>query len=127
MNKPITPKLLADPSNDFVKKIVYIYSMETFIFKELNAASRNKDESKLKFYGPLAAALSFIVHCGNSQHTELKAKKEFFVYRGLQLSTQELEQRYQIDKRFRLKGFTSTTLNRSVAVDFAVSNLTLTT
>lgn len=65
MNKPITPELLADPSNGFVKMIVYIYSMESFIFKELNAASRNKDESKLKFYGPLASALSFIVHCGN--------------------------------------------------------------
>ena len=64
-NKPITPELLADTDNGFVKMIVYIYSMETFIFKELNWASRNKDESKIQFYGAFASALSFIIYCGN--------------------------------------------------------------
>ena len=63
--KPITPELLEDTDNGFVKMIVYIYSMETFIFKEMNRASRDKDESKIKFYGALASALSFVVHCGN--------------------------------------------------------------
>lgn len=41
MQQPLTPELLADPNNEFTKMIVYIYSMETFIFKELNKASRN--------------------------------------------------------------------------------------
>ena len=39
--------------------------METFVYKEMNKTSRMKDESKIKFYGPFASALGFIIHCGN--------------------------------------------------------------
>ena len=41
--------------------------MESFIFKEINKASRIKDIDKVKFYGPFASALSFIINCGNSK------------------------------------------------------------
>ena len=63
--KPLSPTILADPSNPFVKTMIYIYSMESFVFSEMNKASRMKDESKIKFYGAFASALGFIVHCGN--------------------------------------------------------------
>lgn len=39
--------------------------MESFIFSELNRASRTKDESKIEFFGAFASALGFIIHCGN--------------------------------------------------------------
>ena len=65
LEKPLNPKILADASNPFVKSIVYIYSMQSFVFSEMNKASRMKDESKIKFYGAFASALGFIVHCGN--------------------------------------------------------------
>ena len=41
--------------------------MESFIYSELNRASRTKDESKIEFYGAFASALGYIVHCGNIQ------------------------------------------------------------
>ena len=63
--KPLSPSILADASNPFVKTIIYIYSMQSFVFSEMNKASRLKDESKIKFYGAFASALGFIVHCGN--------------------------------------------------------------
>ena len=63
--KPLTPEILSDPNHEFVKTLIYIYSMETFVFKEMNKASRTKDINKIKFYGPLASALGFAVHCGN--------------------------------------------------------------
>ena len=63
--KPLHPSILADSSNIFVKTLIYIYSMESFVFSEMNRASRMKDESKIKFYGAFASALGFIVHCGN--------------------------------------------------------------
>ena len=63
--KPLSPETLADPSNSFVKSMIYIYSMQSFVFSEMNKASRMKDESKIKFYGAFASALGFIVHCGN--------------------------------------------------------------
>merc|ERR1711935_682012 len=36
IKKPLTTNILSDPKNDFVKIILYIYSMQTFIFKEMN-------------------------------------------------------------------------------------------
>ena len=74
MNKPITPELLADPSNGFVKMIVYIYSMESFVFSEMNRTSRIKDTSKIKFYGAYASALGFIIHKGNIQNQNTQKK-----------------------------------------------------
>ena len=51
---------------------MYIYSMQSFIFSEMNKASRTKDEYKIKFYGAFASALGFIIHFGNKLNTELK-------------------------------------------------------
>ena len=65
MRKPLDLKTLSDPNNKFVQTLVYIYSMETFLFKEMNKATRDKNVDKIKSYGPLASALSFIIHCGN--------------------------------------------------------------
>ena len=42
------------------------------------------------------------------------------VYRGLQLSAEDLEQNYQEGQFVNLKGFTSTSLNRDVAKGFAL-------
>ena len=81
LKKPLSPAILSNPNHDFVKTLIYIYSMQCFIFGEMNKASRSKDADKIKFYGPIASALSFIVHSGNKRHTNLS--KIFSVYRGL--------------------------------------------
>ena len=80
MNKPLSPKILSKSNQPFVQRLIYIYSMQTFLFKELNKASRNKDVTKIKFYGAFASALSFIVHYGNHKSQQ---KSELSVFRGL--------------------------------------------
>ena len=80
--KPLTPKILSDPNHKFVQTLLYIYSMESFIYSEMNKASRKKDKTKIKFYGPFASALGFIIHCGNMKSCSELGKK-FVVYRGL--------------------------------------------
>ena len=87
----------------------------------MNKASRTKDTEKIKFYGPLASALSFVVHCGNKKQTDLK--KEFTVYRGLQMSNEELAAKYFEGNSIRLQGFTSTTLDSNVALGFATNGM----
>ena len=47
LDKPLTPKVLSDPDHVITKHLLYIYSMESFIYGELNRASRDKDESKI--------------------------------------------------------------------------------
>ena len=64
-DKPLNPKILSDPQHPFVKNLIYIYSMQSFVFSEMNATSRNKDVSKVQFYGAFASALGYIIHCGN--------------------------------------------------------------
>jgi len=81
LDVPLTRKILSNPEHNINKHLLYLYSMESFIFGAMNRASRAKDEHKIKFYGPLASALSFIVHCGNKKLTDLS--KELTVYRGL--------------------------------------------
>ena len=62
LDKPLTAKILSDPSHKIVKIIMYIYSMESFIYEDLNRATRDKDYSKIKFFGAFAAVLSFILY-----------------------------------------------------------------
>ena len=94
MKKPLTPKILSDPNHNIVKTLVYIYSMQSFVFSQMNRASRNKDVEKIKFYGPLASALSFIIHCGNKQQTNLDSSAT--VFRGLKISREEIDSKYQV-------------------------------
>ena len=70
--KPLTPKILKDPTNKIVKHLMYIYSMESFVYEELNKVCRFKDKTKIKFYGAYAAALSFIIYFANSNRLENK-------------------------------------------------------
>ena len=65
INKPLTSSILEDPSHKFTQRIVYLYSMESFIYEDLNRASRNKDTSKIQYYGAFAAALSYIISSAN--------------------------------------------------------------
>ena len=43
LDKPLTANVLSDPTNKVTKHILYLYSMETFIYADLNLASRDKD------------------------------------------------------------------------------------
>ena len=80
--------------------------MECFIFGEMNRASRNKDVDKIKFYGPLASALSFIVHCGNKKMSQLPNKLN--VFRGFKANLADMELKYKVGCLVNLQGYTST-------------------
>ena len=97
---------------------MYIYSMQSFVFSEMNKASRMKDESKIKFYGAFASALGFIVHCGNQKLTDLK--NGFTVFRGFQTSQEDLDQKFKVGDSINLQGFTSTSLDFDRALKFAI-------
>ena len=72
LDKPLTPKILSNPNHKAVQHIMYIYSMESFIYENLNRVCREKDRSQIKYYGAFAAALSFII---NSAHKNRVGQK----------------------------------------------------
>ena len=49
---------------------MYIYSMESFVYNELNRVCREKDRQMIKLYGAYAAALSFIIYSANMNRVD---------------------------------------------------------
>ena len=47
LEKPLTPKILSNPHHKITKHILYLYTMESFIYADLNKACREKDETKI--------------------------------------------------------------------------------
>ena len=86
LKKPLTAKILSDPTNKITKHILYLYSMESFIYADLNRASRDKDKTKIKFYGAFAAALSYIIYFANSNRKHHKLKGSTKLYRGSKMT-----------------------------------------
>ena len=89
--KPLTPKILSEPHHKIVKLIIYIYSMESFIYEDLNRVCREKDKSKIKFYGAFAAVLSFIIHTANQNRVDDKLQDTTTLFRGVKLPPNEAE------------------------------------
>ena len=44
IDKPLTPKILSNPKHKITKHLLYLYSMESFIYSDLNNVCRTKDE-----------------------------------------------------------------------------------
>ena len=43
------------------KYLLYLHTMETFIYRELKNASRNQDDERIESLGPYAMCLSYIL------------------------------------------------------------------
>ena len=65
LQKPLTVSILQDPNHQVTKHLLYLYSMETFIYSDLNKACREKDPNSIQYYGAFASALSYIIHSAN--------------------------------------------------------------
>lgn len=117
----MTHKILSDSSHDVVKTLIYIYTMESFIFTELNKASRNKDLTKIKYFGPFALALSYIVHCGNENHDNDQINQK--LYRGFHIPKAEIAQKFIEDTIINLPGFSSSSCSRNCGLEFAFKDL----
>ena len=90
INKTLTPKILSNPDHKITKYIIYLYSMESFIYTDMNKASREKDKTKIKFYGAFAAALSYIIYFANQNRKINKLQKLTKLYRGINMSAAEV-------------------------------------
>ena len=54
-------KILKNSSEKVTQFLLYLHSQETFLYKDLKRASREKDESRIMSLGPYALCLSFIL------------------------------------------------------------------
>jgi len=95
IQKRLTEKILKDPKADIVCGLLYIYSMETFVYSTLNTATRDHDSTKIMTLGPFAAALATIVRWTESKREKdsesLPGDKLTDLYRGLSLPGDVIE------------------------------------
>jgi len=106
LDKPLSPLILSNPEHKVTKHIIYLYTMESFIYPKLNEACREKDTSLIEFFGPIAAALGWIIHCANLK-SETKLKGTRLLYRGIRLKENEVNL-FQVNSTYNLTGYTST-------------------
>jgi hypothetical protein len=64
--------------------------LETYLYKDLKLASREKDESKIMTLGPYALVLSYIL----SRADYSKNKEKIFVYRGMRIPKELFREQY---------------------------------
>ena len=113
IEKPLTPKVLSTPSHNVVTYLIYLYSMESFIYDEMNRCCRNKDINQIKHFGAFAAALSYIIDNANKNRI---AKLDFgpalkgttLLYRGIKIHESEIDSAYPEGNKINLVGYTST-------------------
>lgn len=92
--------------------------MESFIYAELNRVCREKDKSKIKYYGAFAAALSFIIYGANKNRVKEKLQDTTTLFRGVKLFEDEIDQ-YKVGSTINLLGYTSTSREFSTALTFS--------
>jgi hypothetical protein len=61
LNKPLTRKILKNISHKITRFLLYLHTQETFLYKDLKKASREKNKSKIMNLGPFASVLSYIL------------------------------------------------------------------
>lgn len=42
LDTPLTPEILSNPEHNVTKHLLYIYSMQSFVYPDMNQASREK-------------------------------------------------------------------------------------
>ena len=122
LDEPLTPKILSDPTHKAVRHILYLYSMESFIYEDLNRVCREKDISKIKYYGAFAAALSFIIHSANQNRLDDKLNNQTTLYRGVKMLPLDAD-KFEPGSKIDLLGYTSTSKKFSTALGFALKDL----
>ena len=122
-DKPLTTSILSNPYHKVTKHILYLYSLESFIYEDLNHASREKDQTKIKYYGAFSAALSYIIYNANKKRTTNKLEGHNTLYRGLSLKQKEADG-FVPGSRIHLIGYTSTSKHFRCALKFAQKGIT---
>ena len=64
-DQPLTQKILSDPTNDVTKLILFLYSMESFIYTDLNKSNCDKGHRQIKFLGVPRSSLDNETHLQN--------------------------------------------------------------
>lgn len=108
--------LAADPIQR-QKELVRLYTMETPLYHEMNAALRNDDLEKMKYFGAYIKELRDVFLTDHVD--QIISPYTGTLWRGVSIpNVEEILRHYQPGKIFVWPAFTSTTTNKNVAMGF---------
>ncbi|CAF1416467.1 unnamed protein product [Adineta steineri] len=109
-------KLIGLSSDEVCQGCLHIYSMETFLYSELNHFLRQGDHSKIKIFGPFVRLLCFCF-----EHPSSVEVHGIEVYRGMNLSLSMIDTYKEAAKSsitYQWTGFSSTSKSQEFAENF---------
>ena len=83
------PKL-SDPEHPHVKTVLFMYSLECFLFNRLNKSCRDQDKTAIKTLGPYSVCLTRIIERVQHRRKD-RITGEFTCFRGIKLDQDELD------------------------------------
>lgn len=107
----------SDPEHPHVKAILFLYSLDSFLFYRINQISRDKDTSAIESLGPYATVLSQVINRIQAKRYD-KIVGKFICYSGLALSPKTIES-WKSQKQIQFDGYRSSTKNLHTAKAFA--------
>lgn len=119
-------------SDGLAELVLYIYTMESDVYPELNRANQWHDESLIQTLGPLAWVLNFVLLGRGTENTDLsilmatEKSGELTVYRGLGMPKSAIEDysaKFESQELFCFTGYTSTSLDQTKALEFSYKGL----
>lgn len=120
-DKPLTPRILSNANHPITQHIIYLYTMQSFIYADLNKSCRQKDRKMIQFFGPMAAALGYIIHSAN-HYSKNGMKGTRTLYRGIKLLESEIET-FDEGSMVPMSGYQSTSTQMQTALAFAFTEL----
>jgi hypothetical protein len=77
-----------NPDEPVTRMILNLYTIESFLYKAVNEASRTGDETKVESLGPYSHCLDTIVASAQMNREDLSVEKfaEILLYRGAALT-----------------------------------------
>lgn len=102
-DEPLDEDEMSNPENKFVRLIIYIFSMDTFLFSAVNYAIKFRDMIKTSTLGPYAKILGSALRDASERRKDLLPygpPNKISLYRGGLLSEPQLgEYKNIVDKK----------------------------
>lgn len=102
-----------------VKAAMYMYSMESFLYKRINKVAIDRFTPSIKNLGPYSVLISRVIEKSHLRKKTIQGA--FNVYRGLSLPSGMIRE-WENSEAISLDGYSSTSMNKGIAKYFALES-----
>merc|ERR1712070_205965 len=76
MDAPITMEMIRDPDHEVIQFILWLYTLDAFLFADLNEGSKEGDMAMIDTLGAFAAVFGTIINYSARNRTDIPKLKE---------------------------------------------------